>query len=197
MKQWVQENIRDVGIVVIEMITLILAAVSTAFDLKDVFQIEQKWITLAFLLIFAAMVFYHFYSLNQKIRSLKNQLSLQTADENSMLLYPYSAVRDCVEMKCMGPEAIKDIEVALVYIGKDRLPKHQTVDQFFRQDDLTLSGQHFVAHVLTENEVARFRLVKGFDTADYKVTSEAKFVGVRSGKKIEVRKDFDLNELVL
>ena len=125
-------------------------------------------------------------------------MEIRTLNENSLLIYPYeNPPYEAVEMRHIGPEPVKDLEVWLVSTDKNNVTRRQRVEQFFRQDDFKMIGHHFKANVLQENEIARFHLVKSSSTADAKVTVEAHFVGAKTGKAVKVTKDFELTKIVL
>lgn len=118
-------------------------------------------------------------------------VSAATLSESAFLLYPYERPpSNNVEIRYIGSEPVKDLEVWLSYTSSDNQPKKVQVEQFFR--DSQMIWDQFKANVLTEGEVIRFHLLQRKSTIDGKVTVNLNCVGANSQRTVKVSKDFDL-----
>jgi len=115
--------------------------------------------------------------------------------ENSLLMYPYAnPPYNVAEMRYVGPETVKDLDVRLIYKNQAGEKKETEVTEFFPQNDLRMIWHHFKVYVLEPNQVLRFRLVQRKSTLDGKVVVLASFTGAKSGKLVEFREEFNLEE---
>ena len=116
-----------------------------------------------------------------------------TVDENSIAMYPYkNPPYNAIEMKYVGSEPIRDLEVWLTYKDKNGEVKRKQVEEFFPQEDHTMIWKQFNANFLNENELVRFRLLQNKNTEDGKVVVEVVFVGAKTGRVVKARKEFEL-----
>ena len=115
-------------------------------------------------------------------------------DENSLLIYPYeNPPYNDVEMRFIGDEPVKDLDVRIISKNKDGEEKQTKVEHFSKENDTRMLWTRFKANVLTKNEVVRFHLLRRKEQVmDGKVTVVASFVGARTGKAIQVSKDIEL-----
>jgi len=115
--------------------------------------------------------------------------------ERSVLIYPYSnPPYNSVEIHYVGPERAKDLEVRKLYKDPQGQEVTAEVTEFFPQNDLKMRWHHLKVNVLEPDQILRFHLVKKKSTLDGKVTVWVRLTGVESGKKIEIRREFDLKE---
>jgi hypothetical protein len=123
-------------------------------------------------------------------RLTAKQLAL---NKDSLLLYPFeNPPNNSAELRYIGPEPIKDVEVWLKYIEPPNEYKQKQVEQFFPQNDPKMIWHQYKANVINENDIVRFHLLQRKSTADGKVTVEVKFVGAKSGRPVLVKKEFNL-----
>ena len=99
---------------------------------------------------------------------------------------------NCVEMRNTGVEPIKNLHVELVYRNNDGEEGQTTVEDFFEENDPKMIWKQFKATALKKMEVVRFRLRQSKSVVDGKITVVATFIGVKTKKVAEVRKEFEL-----
>jgi hypothetical protein len=140
------------------------------------------------------LIFFASFSLaNFNLYRKLSAMLATSLSESSIFLYPYEKKPyNNVEIRHMGTEPVKDLEIWLNYISKDNQPKSMQVEQFFPQNDPDMIWKPFKAHVFTEGEIIRFHLLQRKNTADRKVTVNLKCVGVNSQKPLEISKKFEL-----
>ena len=97
-----------------------------------------------------------------------------------------------MEIRYIGSEPAKDLEVWLSFTSPDNQTKDKQIEQFFPQNEPRMISEQFKAHVLVEGEIVRFHLIQRKNTIDGKVTVNLKCVGVNSQKTINISKEFEL-----
>ena len=102
--------------------------------------------------------------------------------------HPYN----CVEMRNTGVEPIKDLDVRIVYKNNSGEEKQVGVEHFFKENDRHMIWAQFKANALKGMEVVRFRLLQSKSVMDGKVTVVVIFVGIKTRKAVEIRKEFEL-----
>jgi hypothetical protein len=119
--------------------------------------------------------------------------NIQIPNGDSFLLYPYEhPPYNNIEMRYIGPEPIKDLEVWLTYRDKNNEVKRKQIEQFFPQNDPQMIWHQFKANVLEAGEIVRFHLIQNSSTADGKVMVEMSCVGAKSGTTVSIKREFDL-----
>ncbi len=129
---------------------------------------------------------------------LYRKLTEETAkiSESSLLMYPYTnPPYDAVEMQYVGPEKVKDLDVKMIYRDQSGQMKVVEVTKFFPQNDPKMIWNPSKIYVIDPNQVLRFHLVQKESTMDGNVTVLVHFVGARSGKPIEFKKEFNLGQI--
>lgn len=129
-----------------------------------------------------------------------NRQSAPTSDnaelgEHSLCLYshknpPYNAVK----MLYAGPEIAKDLDVKIVYKDSNGNEQTKVVTEFFPKEDPKMIWHYYKYDFLEPHQVVYFHLLKKTSTLDGKATVVVRFSGVRSGKPVQVRGEFDLEE---
>jgi hypothetical protein len=207
-------------------------AAKYAFDIKDVFSIESKWITLILAGVVMVSVFLLIRSNNKKLNDYKREsdekldayrretevaVSRQLAAEQKQLAVEQKlndkqvtersiilsrspkGHKESVEIRYDGHdgiEPIRDIEITLNYIGRDKTTKREVVDIFFKSDDLALANPIQKVSTLSQKDAYRFGLVGESDTLDCKVTVNVEATGLSSSKKVSTSKEFEVKEWV-
>jgi len=111
----------------------------------------------------------------------------------ALLMYPYkNPPYNDVEIRYIGDEPIKDLNVLMFYKDKNHQENRIEVEHFFNEDDRKLIWTQHKANVLKQNEAVRFHLVQKGSVADGKATVVVNFVGARTGKAAHAQKEFQL-----
>ena len=123
----------------------------------------------------------------------KSALSIPAVSEKSFLLFPYKhpSYND-IEMRYLGTEPIKDLEIWLTYQGKNNEVIRTQVEQFFPRDDPDMIWKQFKANVLEESEVIRFHLPLKGSAIDGRVTVEVNCMTAKTEQVVKFKRDFEL-----
>ena len=108
-------------------------------------------------------------------------------------MYPYdNPPYNSVELHYVGQEQAIDLQVWKIFLDKNGVEQRILVNQFFSKGDLRMGWYHVPANVMTENDLVRFHLVQKQNTLDGKAMVEVKFVGAKTRKVVEIKKEFNL-----
>jgi len=128
------------------------------------------------------------------IQKRRSGTSGKSLDQDSLLIYPYqSPPYNAIEMKYVGDEPIKDLEIWLNYKSKDGTEIQKQIEEFFTRDDHRMIWRQFKANFLEENDVVRFRLVQKSNTKDRKAIVKVAFTGAKTRQKVRYQREFELN----
>ena len=120
---------------------------------------------------------------------------VSTLGEHSLRLYPHrNPPYNAAKMLYVGTEMAKDLVVRITY--KDNSGNEQTkaATDFFPKEDPRMWQHHYKYDFLEPNQVAYFHLLQKKNTLDGKATVWVSFSGANSGKSVQVKKEFDLEE---
>ena len=81
------------------MLALAMASVSSRFKFKDLLGIDSKIVPIVFILIFAGLVYYHIFYLNQKIKELKVSIDSKYIRDDSLTIL---SMGDLLNLRTMG-----------------------------------------------------------------------------------------------
>lgn len=125
-------------------------------------------------------------------RTMRNT---STLGEHSLQLYPHkNPPYNAVKILYVGTEIAKDLNVKVTY--RDNAGNEQTkvITDFFPKEDPRMWQHYYRYDFLEPNQVAYFHLLQKKNTLDGKATVWVSFSGANSGKSVQVKKDFSLEQ---
>jgi len=129
-------------------------------------------------------------------RKLSSEVpSTNVLNEDSLLMYPYAnPPSNSIELRYVGQEIIKDLNVKMIYKDKAGIDKEQEIFQFFPENDRKMGLHSSREYVLVPNQITRFYLLGKEATFDRKVKVVAEFTGAKSGRHIVTTREFNLSD---
>jgi hypothetical protein len=126
------------------------------------------------------------FSLYRKM-SIRGRIS-----ENSVLLYPQHRIFSCVQLRYIGEETVKDLEVIIKYKTNKGDNIIQVVHEF--SEFSATQFQNVDIKVLAENANILFRAPEKSQTTEGKVLLDVSFIGTKSEIKVSKHQELILND---
>ena len=98
------------------------------------------------------------------------------------------------QVRYLGPEAAKDVEISISYTDPDGRRHKSYVQELFAPTDLLLEQPLLQGSILQPGDSVTFRLPLRELTTDAFATVEVRLVGATSGRKVRARKLFGLSK---
>lgn len=125
-----------------------------------------------------------------KRRKTENKLDGRSVNIYAHRSPPYNAVK----MIYTGSEVAMDFCAKIAYKDVAGSPQSILVTEFFPKEDSRMIWYHYKYDFLEPNQVVYFRLIKKKTTLDGIAVVVVNFTGAISGKKVEVRREFTLED---
>lgn len=188
IERWILDNARLVILGAIAMVTLAWSTLKELNDVKDILGIDARFVTPIGLLIFYLFAFGYILSLRKKVES-------RYINKDSLDLSFHGRY---IEMKNNGPEVMEYVKVWLSHVDANGVQRREEVREFYERSNDGFSNSPSEIRALREGERCRFvaPMAIGRESDNIAIV-EVSVTGSRSRRKITIRKEFELERLVL